>query len=81
MSAISLKRTYILSFFSCQQKNYNLLRKYAQEHNLRGELGLPLLFVSKNYIMGWSDDSPTKLQEYIEELKNENISRFPSSRL
>lgn len=64
-----------------EQKNYNLLRKYAKEHNLRGELGLPLLFVGKNYIMGWSDDSPAKLQEYIEELKNENISRFPSSRL
>lgn len=48
---------------------------------MRGELGLPLLFVGKNYIMRWSDDSPAKLQEYIEELKNENISRLPSSRL
>lgn len=57
--------------------NYRLLRKYAQEHKLRGELGLPLLFVGKNCIMGWSGDSPARLQEYIENLKNENFSRFP----
>lgn len=60
--------------------NYRLLRKYAQEHKLRGELGLPLLFVGKNYMMGWSGDSPARLQEYIENLKNENFSRFPAKK-
>lgn len=60
--------------------NYRLLRKYAQEHKLRGELGLPLLFVGDKYIMGWSPESGAQLQEYIELLRQENLSRFPAKK-
>lgn len=62
-------------------ENYKLLRQYAVRHKLYGELGLPLLFVGENYIMGWAPESGAKLQEYIEQLRQENLSRFPASHL
>lgn len=64
-----------------EPENYKLLRQYAARHKLYGELGLPLLFVGENYIMGWAPESGEKLQEYIEQLRQENFSRFPASHL
>lgn len=64
-----------------EPENYKLLRQYAVRHKLYGELGLPLLFVGENYIMGWAPESGAKLQEYIEQLRQENLSRFPASHL
>lgn len=64
-----------------EPENYKLLRQYAVRHKLYGELGLPLLFVGENYIMGWAPESGEKLQEYIEQLRQENFSRFPASHL
>lgn len=64
-----------------EPENYKLLRQYAVRHKLYGELGLPLLFVGENYIMGWAPESGEKLQEYIEQLRQENLSRFPASHL
>lgn len=61
-----------------KKENYNLLRKYAARHRLHGDLGLPLLFVGDKYIMGWSPEAGTELQEYIEQLRQEEFSRFPA---
>lgn len=45
--------------------NRRLLDQYARQHDLRGDIGLPLLFIGKNYLMGWSEENKTKLKEYI----------------
>lgn len=60
-------------------KNRHLLNKYAQEYELHGDIGLPLIFIGKNYLMGWSEENKAKLEEDIEILRQEEISRLPSS--
>lgn len=59
--------------------NGKLLRKLAAEHKLKGDIGLPLLFIGKNHMMGWGANASDILQEYIEDLKKENISRIPAN--
>ena len=62
-------------------KNRRLLNKYAQKYDLHGDIGLPLIFVGKNYLMGWSEENKVKLEEDIEVFRQEEISRLPSSLL
>lgn len=61
--------------------NRRLLDKYARQHDLRGDIGLPLLFIGENYLMGWSEENKAKFKENIEILQQEKISRLPSSLL
>lgn len=64
-----------------ESHNRRLLDQYARQHNLRGDIGLPLLFIGKNYLMGWSEENKAKLKEDIEILRQEKISRPQSSLL
>ena len=59
--------------------NRRLLDQYARQHDLRGDIGLPLLFIGKNYLMGWSEENKTKLKEYIAAYEQEELSRLPAS--
>lgn len=59
------------------EKNSKLLRRLAQEHDLHGSIGTPLLFIGKNYMMGWGEDAGKQLQTYIDELRTEKLSRIP----
>lgn len=61
--------------------NNKLLRQYAKKYNLRGDIGLPLLFIGKNYMMGWGPNSAEELQSHLEQLREEKISRIPTSAL
>ena len=56
------------------KKNMKELRKLAAKHNLTGNVGTPLLFIGKNYMMGWGPNAAEQLQKYIEEFKQENIT-------
>lgn len=58
--------------------NRRLLDQYARQHDLRGDIGLPLLFIGKNYLMGWSEENKTKLKEYIAAYEQEELSRLPA---
>lgn len=60
-------------------KNRRLLQKFARQHKLNGDIGLPLLFIGENYLMGWGPGAPEELQSYIEALKQEKVSRIPVS--
>lgn len=60
-------------------KNRRLLDNYARQYDLRGDIGLPLLFIGKNYLMGWSEENKAKLKEYIAAYEHEELSRLPSS--
>ena len=59
--------------------NRRLLDNYARQYDLRGDIGLPLLFIGKNYLMGWSEENKAKLKEYIAAYEHEELSRLPSS--
>lgn len=55
-----------------EPKNHRLLVKYARDYDLdQSRLGLPLLFIGENYIMGWGDNAPEELNGYLEELRKE----------
>ena len=60
-----------------EEKNNKLLQKFARQYDLRGQIGLPLLFVGKNYMMGWGENAPQELEAYLEQLRGENVSRVP----
>ncbi len=62
-----------------ESNNRRLLDQYARQHDLRGDIGLPLLFIGKNYLMGWSEENKTKLKEYITAYEQEELSRLPAS--
>lgn len=64
-----------------EQNNRRLLDKYARQHNLRGDIGMPLIFIGENYLMGWSEKNKKLLDEYILSVEQEQISRLPSSNL
>lgn len=64
-----------------EQNNRRLLDKYARQHNLRGDIGMPLIFIGENYLMGWSEKNKKLLDEYILSFEQEQISRLPSSNL
>lgn len=53
------------------EKNAQKLRELATKHRLRGDVGTPLLFIGKNYMMGWGPNAKENLQEYINEMRNE----------
>ena len=61
--------------------NRRLLEQYARRHDLRGNIGMPLIFIGKNYLMGWSEENKAKLKDDIEIFRQEEISRLPSSLL
>lgn len=58
-------------------KNRRLLQKFARRHKLDGDIGLPLLFIGENYLMGWGPGAAEELQGHIEALKQEKVSRIP----
>lgn len=58
-------------------KNRRLLQKFARQHKLNGDIGLPLLFIGENYLMGWGPGAAEELQGHIEALKQEKVSRIP----
>lgn len=64
-----------------EQNNRRLLDKYARQHNLHGDIGMPLIFVGENYLMGWSEENKKTLKKYISSFEQEQISRLPSSDL
>ena len=54
-----------------ERKNYNLLLQKIKEYNIDGNrVGMPLIFVGKNYIMGWTDSYSTTLDNYINNYYN-----------
>lgn len=64
-----------------QAKNNKLLRQYAKKHDLQGDIGLPLLFIGKSYMMGWGPNAAEELEIHLEDLREEKISRIPTSAL
>ncbi len=64
-----------------ESENRRLLEQYARQHDLRGNIGMPLIFIGKNYLMGWSEENKAKLKEYIAAYEHEELSRLPSSLL
>ena len=64
-----------------EKNNRRLLDKYARQHNLQGDIGLPLVFVGENYVMGWSEAKKEELKKDIENFRQEKLSRLPSSLL
>lgn len=60
-----------------EEKNNKLLQKFAKQYDLQGQIGLPLLFVGRNYMMGWGENAPQELETYLEQLRAENVSRVP----
>lgn len=59
-----------------EPKNRQLFQKFADEYGLMGNVGLPLIFVGNNYLMGWGEGSGKLLQKYIDEYKSEPITRI-----
>ena len=51
------------------EENIQKLRELAAKHNLKGNIGTPLLFIGKNYMMGWGPGAAEQLQKYINELE------------
>lgn len=61
-----------------QEENRKKLLKYAKKHGLAGgQIGLPLIFAGDNYIMGWGENGKKELEEYMEILRSENLTRLP----
>ena len=60
-----------------EEKNNKLLQKFAKQYDLQGQIGLPLLFVGRNYMMGWGENASQELHDYLEQLRAENVSRVP----
>ena len=60
------------------EKNYRLLNTFAANYGLSGNIGLPILFIGENYMMGWGPNAPQELQNYIEIFKKETITRIPT---
>ena len=60
-----------------EEKHNKLLQKFAKQYDLQGQIGLPLLFVGRNYMMGWGENAPQELHDYLEQLRAENVSRVP----
>ncbi|MDR1026164.1 MAG: hypothetical protein LBL47_02070 [Lactobacillus sp.] len=59
-----------------EDANRKLLLKYVKAYNIAGnEVGLPLIFVGGNYIMGWTDEYGNDLRKYIDEYIAEKITR------
>ncbi len=46
-------------------ENIDRLRNLVRMHKIRS-VGLPLMFIGKNYLMGWGDDSPEKLKALLQ---------------
>ena len=57
-----------------EEDNIQKLRELAAEHNLKGSIGTPLLFIGKNYMMGWGPNAAEQLQKYIDEFKQDKNS-------
>lgn len=52
-----------------ERKNYNLLLQKIKEHNISGnQVGMPLIFIGNNYIMGWSESYYQTFDNYIKQL-------------
>lgn len=52
-----------------ERKNYNLLLQKIKEHNISGnQVGMPLIFIGNNYIMGWSESYCQTFDNYIKQL-------------
>lgn len=59
-------------------ENHKLLIKYVKQYKIEGNnIGLPLIFVGNNYIMGWGDNAVGDLNNYLNEFKEEKITRLP----
>lgn len=63
-----------------EPKNRAQLEKYAKKYNLTGDIGMPLMFVGDNYIMGWSDDWAGRLDMYILEYLGRHATPVDVSR-
>lgn len=51
-------------------ENFNLLRKFLSERKIKGNIGLPMVFVGENYFMGWGNTELEDLfNKYLEEYK------------
>ena len=60
------------------EKNRNLLNTFAANYGLEGNIGLPILFIGENYMMGWGPSAPQDLQNLIEIFKKETVTRIPT---
>lgn len=49
--------------------NKDLLFEYVKKYDIKGEIGLPLMIIGDNYMMGWSDDFIPQLKLYLDEYK------------
>lgn len=52
--------------------NVNLLRKLLKKYNVSGDIGLPIMFIGNNYLMGWGNEELNNLlNKYLEEIDKE----------
>lgn len=57
-----------------ESENRAELERYAKKYKLTGDIGMPLMFVGDNYIMGWSDEWADRLEMYILEYLGRNAT-------
>ncbi len=50
-----------------KSENYILLRQFAAKHRIKGQIGLPLLFVEDEYMIGWGNEQREKLISLLAE--------------